>query len=232
MKILIVEDDYRLARSMYQALHAQHIVELALSGEEALEAVAADNFELVILDLYLPDMQGIMICKKLRKMGHQMPILIVTGEQKPTTIVELLDAGADDYLKKPFVVAELKARIRALGRRYQGITPPPRTITLGDLTLHCGSHIAERQGQEIYLRNKEFIILEQLMLNPDIVISRATLLDKAWDDAEKAWTNLIDVHIKYLRDKIDKPFGTHSIQTIHGLGYKFVPSSGSDDTTE
>lgn len=229
MKILIVEDDYRLAKSMYQALHTQHIVELTLSGEEALEAVANDTFELIILDLSLPDMSGLMICKKLRKMGQQMPILVVTGEHKATTIVELLDAGADDYLKKPFAVVELKARIRALGRRYKGVTPPPQTITLGDLTLHCGSHIAERQGQEIYLRNKEFIILEQLMLNPDIVISRATLLDKAWDDTEKAWTNLIDVHIKYLRDKIDKPFGTKNIQTIHGLGYKFVPSG--DATT-
>lgn len=230
MKILIIEDDYRLAKSMYQALHANHIVELALSGEEALESVKLENYELIILDLYLPDMPGLMICKKLRKMGQQMPILVVTGEQKATTVVELLDAGADDYLTKPFAVAELKARIRALGRRYHGPTPPARTITLGDLTLDCGTHIAKRQGHEIYLRNKEFIILEQLMLNPNIVISRATLLDKAWDDMEKAWTNLIDVHIKYLRDKIDKPFGTQSIQTVHGLGYKFAPDTNDSPT--
>jgi len=222
MKILIIEDDYRLAKSMYQTLQENHLVELVLSGEEALEAVKTTAYELVILDLYLPDMPGLTICKKLRKLGQQMPILVVTGEHKATTVVELLDAGADDYLTKPFAVAELKARIRALGRRYHGPTPPARTITLGDLSLDCGTHIATRQGQQIYLRNKEFIILEQLMLNPNVVISRATLLDKAWEDTEKAWTNLIDVHVKYLRDKIDKPFGTQSIQTIHGLGYKFV----------
>jgi len=224
MKILIVEDDYRLAKGMVDALQSQHIIELAFDGHEALELVHDNSFELVILDLYLPDIPGINVCKKLRSYGHNMPILVVTGEQKSSVVVKLLDAGADDYLTKPFHLDELRARIRALGRRYRDSVPKPRTMQRGDLTLHYGSHMATKRGHEMYLRNKEFIILEQLMLHQNTVMSRATLLDKAWDDTENAWTNLIDVHIKYLRDKIDKPYGTNTIQTVHGLGYKFVAS--------
>ena len=225
MKILIVEDDHRLAKSMLEILSANHLVELALTGMEAMEVIESERFELIILDLHLPDMPGLDICKKIRKAGHQMPILVVTGETNPGSVVSLLDAGADDFLSKPFRVDELKARIRALGRRYTSHKPTPRHIQVGDFALNCDTHTLVRHGHEIYLRNKEFIMLEQLMLHPNIVMSRATLLDKAWDNTEDVWTNLIDVHIKYLRDKVDKPFGSNHIQTVHGLGYKFVPSS-------
>ena len=223
MKILIVEDDLRLAKSMFEALIKNHLVELAHSGEMALEIISQESFELVLLDLYLPDMTGLAICKKIRKSGLQIPILVVTGENKTTTAISLLNAGADDYITKPFSIEELRARVQAVGRRYRAYNTIPRIIQIGDITLNCGTHIATRRGQDIYLRNKEFAILEQLMLHPNAVISRGSLLDKAWDNNNKAWTNLIDVHITYLRNKIDKPFGAHSIKTIHGLGYKFTP---------
>lgn len=220
MKILIIEDNYQLATSMRSALNSQYVIELAQTGEDALFRCVESSFDLVILDLGLPDMNGLEVCTSLRAANHTMPILIVTGEDDPKSVVALLDAGADDYLVKPFRVDELKARIRALGRRAANRTPEPRKISVGDITLDRDNRVAMRNGVTIPLRTKEFILLEQLMLRPNIVLSRATLLDKAWDDAENVWSNYIDVQIKYLRDKIDKPFGTHSIETVHGLGYR------------
>lgn len=220
MKILIVEDNYQLATNMRSALSGQYVVELAPNGEDALFRCVESSFDIVILDLGLPDTNGLKVCESLRASGQTMPILIVTGEDDPGSVVELLDAGADDYLLKPFRVDELKARIRALGRRASDRTPEPRLITAGDITLDRDNRVATRDGITIPLRTKEFILLEQLMLRPNIVLSRATLLDKAWDDSENVWSNYIDVHIKYLRDKIDKPFGSRSIETVHGLGYR------------
>jgi len=220
MRILIIEDDMTLARGMKTVLSSSHSVETAYTGEEALQLVAESDFELLILDLQLPDMSGIEVCSRIRDTEKNMPVLVVTGESKPAAVVALLDAGADDYITKPFRVDVLKARIRALGRRHATRTPAARRITIGDLTLDCNTHIVTRHGLEIRLRNKEFILLEQLMLHPNIAMSRATLLDKAWDSSEDAWANLIDVHIKYLRDKIDKPFDAHSIETVHGVGYR------------
>lgn len=220
MRILIIEDDVRLAQGMKTVLSSSHTIELAVTGEEALRQVAENDFDLLILDLNLPDTPGIDVCRHIREADKNMPILVVTGESKPATIIELLDAGADDFITKPFRVDVLKARIRALGRRQATRTPAARRITIGELTLDRNNHTLERHGLEIQLRNKEFMLLEQLMLHPNIAMSRATLLDKAWDSDEDAWANLIDVHIKYLRDKIDKPFGTHTIETVHGLGYR------------
>lgn len=220
MRILIIEDDIALARGMKTVLSGNHSVEVVSTGEDALRNVAESDFDLLLLDLHLPDMPGVDICKYIREADKNMPILVVTGESKPATIIELLDAGADDYITKPFRVDVLKARIRALGRRQATRTPTARHLTIGDLSLDCDNHVATRRGLDIQLRNKEFMLLEQLMLHPNIVMSRATLLNKAWDDREDAWANLIDVHIKYLRDKVDKPFGTRTIETVHGLGYR------------
>lgn len=220
MRILVIEDDIQLARGIKNILSKHYVIELAYSGQEALLSLRDEVFDLIMLDLQLPDMPGLEVCQKVRGLHDDTPILVVTGEDKPASTIALLDAGADDYITKPFRVDVLRARIRALTRRHATRTPVIHTIELGDMSLDCNSHTLLRQGQEIRLRNKEFMLLQQLMLHPNIVMSRATLLDKAWDSNEDAWANLIDVHIKYLRDKIDKPFGTHTIETVHGLGYR------------
>jgi len=228
MKILVIEDDLQLATSMAQALRKNHFVTVAHTGETALEILASHQFELILLDLYLPDLPGIAICNKLRKAKTDIPIIVVTGDNRTATAIQLLNSGADDYLTKPFSIEELRARIQALGRRYRSYSAVPRVIEVGDLALNCSSHTATRRGQDIYLRNKEFAILEQLMLHPNIVVSRANLIDKTWKDKERSWANLIDVHIRYLRDKIDRPFDIHSIQTVYGLGYKLVPQASKE----
>lgn len=223
MKILVVEDDRQLAESMRSLIGTYYVVEVAHDGEQAMALLAESEFDLVILDLHLPDTPGLEICRSIRQEGKNMPILIVTAEDRPTVMIELLDAGADDYITKPFRTSEFKARLRALLRRHETRQPLMKQLEVGDLALDFGKHCVTRQGQEIPLRSKEFIILEQLMLHPNIVMTRALLLSKGWDSSENAWTNTIDVHIKYLRDKIDRPFGTQSIQTVHGIGYKLIP---------
>jgi two-component system OmpR family response regulator len=219
MRILIIEDDVRLGQGIQNVLAKHHTTELVCTGHDAIQSVTSDAYELLILDLSLPDISGLEVCRRIRDLQLNMPILIVTGDDRPARVVELLDAGADDYIIKPFRVDVLKARIRALGRRQATREPAQRQLTIGDMVLDRNSHTVTRRGQLIHLRNKEFMLLEQLMLHPDIVMSRATLLDKAWVGDDEAWPNLIDVHIKFLRDKIDKPFGTHTIETVHGLGY-------------
>lgn len=229
MKVLIVEDNQKLAESLRSIIGMYYVVEIAHTGEQALGLLEDEDFGLVILDLHLPDISGLEICRAIRKQDRHMAILIVTGEDRLATLIELLDAGADDYITKPFRTRELKARVRALLRRQEIRTPADTQLVVGDLRLDLQRHCAIRNGTEIVLRNKEFIMLEQLMLHPNMVMSRAQLFSKAWDSTETAWTNTVDVHIKYLRDKIDKPFGTHTIETAHGLGYRFVPTTAGSD---
>lgn len=219
MRILIIEDDIILARGMKTVLGKEHSIELAHNGEDAIRLVKENDYDVLLLDLQLPDMPGIEVCQALRLADKNMPILVVTGEFSPASIISLLDAGADDYVFKPFRVDVLRARIRALGRRQATRKPTARQLMIDDMILDRSSHTFWRGKHEVHLRNKEYMLLEQLMLHPNIVMSRAALIDKAWDSNENAWANLVDVHIKYLRDKIDKPFGTNSIETVHGLGY-------------
>ena len=225
MKMLIVEDDQELADGLRTMVGGYYVVEVACSGEQALELAEENDFNLVILDLHLPDMHGLEVCRALRSNDQNMPILVITAEDRPTVMVELLEAGADDYITKPFRKKEVVARIRALLRRQALRQPPTRQITVGDLTLDLDRHSAFRRGKEIPLRNKEYIILEQLMLSPYTVLSREQLVNNGWDSSESTWNNTVDVHIKYLRDKVDRPFGTHSIKTVHGVGYTVVSST-------
>lgn len=224
MRVLIVEDNKHLAESLRVIMGTYYVVEVAYTGEQAMSLLSEYDFGLVILDLSLPDGNGLDICQSIRADGKQMPILVVTGEDRAYMMIELLDAGADDYITKPFRTRELKARVRALLRRQETRVPAISQLVVGDLVLDIPNHCAIRNGTQIYLRSKEFIILEQMMLNPNVVLTRAQLLSKAWDSSEDNWTNTVDVHIKYLRDKIDRPFGTTSIQTVHGLGYRLVPT--------
>lgn len=224
MRILIVEDNKHLAESLRTALGSYFVIEVARTGEQAMTLLEEHDFGLVILDLGLPDAEGIDICRAIRAENKQMPILVVTGENRAYVMIQVLDAGADDYITKPFRSRELKARVRALLRRQETRSPAVTQLVVGDLVLDIPNHCAIRQGTQIYLRSKEFIILEQMMMRPNIVLTRAQLLSMAWDSSDDNWTNTVDVHIKYLRDKVDRPFGTNSIQTVHGLGYRFVPT--------
>lgn len=218
MRILIIEDSTEIAHSLKQALSNDYTVELTALGQEGL-TLAEQGFDVIVLDLGLPDMSGAEVCKRARAAGINCPILILTADGALDQIVGLLDAGADDYMTKPFKLEELKARLRALVRRHK-YKLSNRSLSVGDLQLDVASRRVRRGDTEIELRRKEFDLLECLMRNTGHVISRATILDEVWGSDAEVWTNAVDVHIKYLRDKVDKPFARPLIRTIHGVGYK------------
>lgn len=221
MQLLLIEDSRDIAATLSQALAADYVVTIAGTGFSGLHHAQNKNYDSIILDLNLPDMSGLQVCETLRSDGCTTPILILTGEAGVMTKIRLLDAGADDYLTKPFSLGELKARLRALQRRDRQVPLDLPQLTIGELTLDKAKHQVEREGQIISLRRKEFALLECLMRHADTVVTRSALGNYAWHGADTPWTNTIDVHIKHLRDKIDRPFGRSFIQTVHGLGYKF-----------
>jgi two-component system OmpR family response regulator len=220
MRVLIVEDNFGITLALSQALSPHYTVDCVDTGEAALLKIQSATYSMILLDLSLPDMPGLAVCKALRAAHVDAPILILTAEARTTTKVELLDAGADDYLTKPFSLEELKARLRALMRHHATVKPPVSKLVVGDITLDKSKHTVERSGTRVELRRKEFALLECLMSHAGTVVTRAILTSYAWDEEEDTWTNTVDVHIKYLRDKIDRPFGQRLIKTVHGLGYK------------
>lgn len=228
-QLLLIEDDRDIARALALALRNSYSVNTLHTGEEALTRVDHQQYDVIILDLNLPDLSGRVVCRQLRERGVTVPILILTGEHEVLTKINLLDAGANDYLTKPFSLGELKARLRVLTRHSASQVIPPKHLTAGDLCLNRQTHMATRQGMTIPLRRKEFSLLECLMEHAGSVVTRGALTRYAWPGAEDPWTNTIDVHIKYLRDKIDRPFDRSLIQTVHGLGYRLVlqPSSAT-----
>ncbi len=223
MRILIVEDSMEIAHSLKRGLSRDYSVELTALGQEAL-TLAEEGFDAIVLDLSLPDMNGAEVCKKVRAQGINTPIIILTANDETDQKVNLLDAGADDYLTKPFKLEELKARLRAVVRRHK-TKLSNSSLLVGDLELDVASRRVRRGDMEIQLRRKEFDLLECLMRNTGQVISRAMILDEVWGSNAEVWTNAIDVHIKYLRDKIDKPFPQPLIRTVHGVGYKIDTGS-------
>lgn len=226
-RILIIEDEPGIALALYKSLSkADYRVVTAKTGMSGLHKAAAHKFDIILLDLGLPDMPGLTVCRQLRAEGLQIPIIILTAESAVRTKVSLFDAGANDYITKPFSVDELQARIRACLRRpVEDENRPP--LTVGELTLHPATRTVERAGLMIPLRRKEFAILEYLMQNAGSAVSRASLLRHIWND-EDAWTNTVDVHIKHLRDKLDRPFDRPLIVTVHGIGYKLDASSTTE----
>lgn len=218
MKILIIEDNPRLAERIKNQLQKWYIVELAPSGAEGLQAISAHSFDLVLLDLGLPDMTGLEVCKHIRDISSDIPILVVTGVDTTISKVELLDTGADDYITKPFEPPELIARINALSRRRNRSNVQPLIIA-GDLIINPSSRKVERDGKQITLRRKEFDILEYLAINKGRVMSRQMIINHAWSSTSSSWIGSVDVHIKQLRDKIDKPFSYPLIKTSYGVGY-------------
>ena len=219
MRVLVVEDEAKLRDLLRRGLDEEgYAADVADRGEEALWMARAVAYDAIVLDVMLPGADGFEICRRLRSNGVWAPVLMLTARDEIDDRVSGLDAGADDYLTKPFAFEELLARLRALTRR----TPleRPAVLEIGDLRLDPAAHTAWRGDQELDLTAKEFALLELFMRRPGVTLSRTQLLDGAWDIAFESRSNVIDVYVRYLREKIDRPFGRNSIQTIRGVGYR------------
>ena len=219
MKLLLIEDNVRLAERITYHLRKSYIVDVVESGEEALDKIQSIEYGVILLDLGLPGMSGLEVCKNIRHLHFDNPILVLTGNGDMTDRIELLNAGADDYVTKPFNTDELKARIAAVGRR-QTRSQIRALIEYRDLKMDVDQHKVSRSGIDIKLRRKEFDILEYLITNKGRIMTRSMIMDHVWSSRTNSWTSTVDVHIKHLRDKIDKPFDHPYIKTAYGLGYK------------
>ena len=219
MRILIVEDETKLAALLRRGFREDgHTVDVARDGEDALWMGRAVEYDAIVLDLMLPGVDGIEVCRRLRQDDVWTPVLMLTARDGVEDRVAGLDAGADDYLAKPFSFAELLARLRALTRR--GAPERPTVLEVGDLRLDPATREAWRGTAEISLSAKEFALLETFMRRPGQVLSRDQLLQHAWDLAYENRSNVVDVYVRYLRDKIDRPFGRRSLETVRGVGYR------------
>jgi len=219
MRVLVVEDERKLGELLRRGLGEEgYAADLADRGEEALWMAQAVSYDAIVLDVMLPGADGFEICRRMRGNGVWSPVLMLTARDAVDDRVSGLDAGADDYLAKPFAFEELLARLRALTRRAPAERPP--VLEVGDLRLDPAAHKAWRGDQELVLSAKEFALLELFMRRPGLTLSRTQLLDGAWDMAFESRSNVIDVYVRYLREKIDRPFGRDSIETIRGVGYR------------
>ncbi len=218
MKLLIIDDNSRLAQRTKERLQKWYVIEIASSGEDGLSLLSQSEYDLILLDLGLPGLAGHEVCRQIKILWPEIAVLVVTGEDSIQSKVDLLTIGADDYITKPFDSQELLARIRALIRRKSTATYRP-TITVDSLELDPNTRTATRDGQAIYLRRKEYNILEYLCMNPGRVLTREMIVNQAWPASAGNWTGSVDVHIKQIRDKVDKPFNNHLIKTVYGLGY-------------
>jgi two-component system OmpR family response regulator len=219
MRVLIVEDDVKLAALIRRGLAAQGIAaDLVHGAEEALVRTDATSYDVVVLDVMLPGRDGFAICRELRDRRNWTGVLMLTARGAVDDRVAGLNAGADDYLVKPFSFVELVARVRALARR--GATERPVMLQVGDLRLDRSRLQVWRGETAVDLSSKEFALLEALMLRPGQVLSRFELLEQAWPYDYENRSNVVEVYVRYLREKIDRPFHRKSIQTIRGAGYK------------
>jgi len=218
MKLLIIEDNRLLASSLKTYLNKSFAVQVTHTAADGLAQAETKSFDVIVLDLHLPDFGGLAVCTKLRAAGIDTPILILTGEKETNTKIQLLNAGADDFLTKPFQVDELLARLHVLLRRGGAQFPTSRMAYQG-LTLDLITRTVEREDRYIDLRRKEFDILEYIMRNQGRVVTRKMIIDHVWENDAPNVSNTVDVHMKHLRDKIDKPFERSLIETVYGLGY-------------
>jgi len=219
MRLLVIEDDTRIASMIRSALRAEGMLaDVARTGEDALWMAGATPYDVVILDIGLPGINGYETCRRLRDDGVRTPIVMLTARDGVEERILGLDTGADDYLVKPFHFGELFARVRALARRGPVDTGP--VLEVGDLTLDLARHTARRGDVEFELSTKELQLLEVFMRRPGRVLSRYELLEGAWDMDYENRSNVVDVYVRYLRDKIDRPFGIESIETVRGAGYR------------
>ena len=220
MRILLVEDEERIASFVARGLkEAHYVVDTAGDGEKGLFMAEINEFDLIILDILLPKKDGISICRELRGKGIDTPILMLSAKDSADDKVRGLNFGADDYLAKPFVFKELLARVQALLRRK--IPNKGGVLVIGGLELNQLTHKVTREGKEIELTSKEYALLEYMMLNPGKVITRTMISEHVWHESFDSFTNVIDVYMNYLRNKIDKGFKKALIHTIRGSGYIF-----------
>jgi len=218
MKLLYIDDNRILIDSVKKLLNTTYTVDYAITGREGIENARTIKYNLILLDLGLPDMDGFEVCRELRSANITAPIVILTVQKDPETSVKLLNCGADDYITKPFNSEALKARVAALLRRSQEMDEE-KIITVNDLTVNVTRREVWRADVNIPLRRKEFDILEYLITNHGRVLTRTMILDHVWEAGTEGWNNTVDVHIKYLRDKVDRPFGKPLIKTAYGVGY-------------
>jgi two-component system OmpR family response regulator len=219
MRILVVEDDLKMAALLQRGLVEEgHAVDVARTGDDAVWMATAAEYDAIVLDVMLPGLDGVEVCRRVREAGVWAPVLMLTARDGVEDRVAGLDAGADDYLPKPFSFAELLARLRALVRR--GSVERPVVVEVGDLRLDPASRHAWRGDVELALSPKEFALLETFMRRPGQVLSRYQLLEHAWDYAYENRSNVVDVYVRYLRLKIDVPFERRSLETVRGVGYR------------
>jgi heavy metal response regulator len=218
VRILVIEDEIKMAAFIKRGLEEEGIaVDVAADGEEGLFRARINSYDLIILDITLPLLDGLEVCRRLRQDRLATPILLLTARDSVEMKVRGLDSGADDYLTKPFAFAELLARLRALLRRNRAEIS--LRLEVGDLVLDPLTRRVTRASQPIQLTSKEFALLECFMRHPDQVLSRTILAEKVWDETFDAFTNVIDVYINYLRNKIDRNFSPKLIHTVRGAGY-------------
>ena len=219
MRVLVVEDSVKMAGLLKRGLEEEgYAVDVAPTGADGLWMAAENPNDVIVLDVMLPDMDGFEVCRRLREGGRWAPVLMLTARDAVADRVRGLDAGADDYLTKPFAFTELAARVRALLRRGAG--ERPALLAAGGLMLDPAARAVHRGEIAIELSAKEFSLLEYFMRHPGQVLSRARLIEHVWDFAYDGGSNIVDVYVRYLREKIDRPFGTRSVETVRGAGYR------------
>jgi two-component system, OmpR family, response regulator len=220
MRVLVVEDDVKMASLLRRGLLEEGLAaDVARTGDDALWMAEATEYDAIVLDVMLPGADGFEVCRRLRESGRWSPVLMLTARDAVEDRVAGLDAGADDYLTKPFSFTELLARLRALARRAP--LERPAVLEAGDLRLDPATRRAWRGEVEIGLSAKEFALLETFMRRPGEVLSRYQLLEHCWDYGYENRSNVVDVYVRYLREKIDRPFGRKSLETVRGAGYRF-----------
>ena len=218
MRILLVEDEEKVSRLISRGLAAeQYAIDTAFDGRRGLELAVTYQYDLIILDLMLPVVSGTEVLRQLRRINQHVPILILTARDALSDKVEHFEAGADDYLTKPFAFAELLVRVKALLRR--GAVSRASTLHVGDLELDQTSKQVRRGGRRIELTAKEYALLEYLMANAGRVVSRAMIIEHVWDQSFDGATNIVDVYVRHLRAKVDEPFERKLIRTMRGIGY-------------
>ena len=225
MRVLVVEDEVKLAALLRRGLREDGMAaDVATNGEDAQWMAASAEYDALIVDVMLPGIDGFELCRRLRGDGVFSPVLMLTARDGVDDRVRGLDTGADDYLTKPFSFAELVARLRALSRR--GPLERPPVLELGDLVLEPATKRVARGGVEVGLSAKEFALLHALMSRAGQVLDRYQLLERAWDFDYENRSNVVDVYIRYLREKVDRPFGVASIETVRGMGYRMRSDGG------